>query len=161
MAAFSSIALAVGAAASVVGTVSSIRAQKKQARAQQKQQTLQHRQSQRQAVRQAQIQRASLVAGAAGAGAGGSSGAAGGIGGITSPLGSALGYGTQMSALSGIISTQAQKAANFNALSSLGGSLMNYGLSSPHTQNLVQGMFTPNKAAQPTPDFTGPIPRYQ
>jgi len=159
MAAFSAIAIGIGAAASVVGTVASIKAQKKQARAQQKQQTLQHRQSQRAAVRQAQIQRASLVAGAAGAGAGGSSGAAGGVGGITSPLGGALGYGTQMSALSGIISTQQQKAANFNALASLGGGLMNYGLSTPSGQNFVQNLFQPTRAA--VPDFTGTIPRNQ
>ena len=111
----------VGAVASVVGTVASISAQNKSRRAQQAQQALERRRSARANIREAQIARASALAGAQGAGSIGGSGAAGGIGSIGSRLGGALGYSSQQSALSNIVTKQEQRAATWSGIAQLGG----------------------------------------
>ncbi len=117
----------VGAIASVAGTVLSISAQKKAARAQRQQQANERRRSARQNIRQAQIARASVVAGAIGSGAAGGSGAIGGAGAIGSRLGEALGFASQQSALSGIISRQTERANFFSGVAGVGANLFNLG----------------------------------
>lgn len=156
MAAFSTIALGIGAAASVVGTVGAISASNKRAAAQEKSQRLQRRRSSRQAIRQAQIQRATSLASAGGAGVADSSGFRGGVSSISSRLGEGLGYSSQQSALSGLVSKFGQRAEAFSGLASIGGSMMNLGVSGGATINdLVPQSMRPRQA--PTPNFTGAI----
>lgn len=117
----------VGAVASVAGTLVSMRAQKKAAAAQRQQQNNERRRSARQNIRQAQIARASVVAGAVGSGAAGSSGAIGGAGAVGSRLGEALGFSSQQSGLSNIISRQTERANFFSGVAGLGASAFEAG----------------------------------
>lgn len=155
MAAVSTILLGVGAAASVAGTVGSFRAQNRAARAQQRQQTLNRRRSARQAIRAAQIQRATSLASAGGAGVADSSGFAGGVRSVSSRLGEGLGFSSQQSALSGVITRADQRARMFSGLASIGGSMMNLGVAGGATiNNLLPGR-EPRTA--PVPNLTGPV----
>jgi len=117
------IALA-SAAAGTVATIKSTQAQNKSAniqaniaREQQKQQDLSYQRQQRQAFREAQIRRAQGVTSAQGLGVGSTSLAYGGMSSIASQTGSALGFGSQMSGLSGNIVNMgiAANAANAQA----------------------------------------------
>jgi len=120
-------ALIIGAISSVAGTVMSVKAGRKAARASAQQQEVVTRQSRRQAIRQAQLARASALTGAQGAGAGGGSGALGGIGALSSQLGGQLGVASQLSGLSGQINKANLQGQLGQGLSSIGGSLFNYG----------------------------------
>lgn len=124
----------IGAVASVVGTVASISASRKAAKAQQKQQQLQRRRSSRQAIREAQIRRAQTVATAQGAGALGSSAVAGGTGSLTSQVGEQLGFSSQYSALSNIVTQQNQRAQTFSALANFGSQFADFSFLEPKTQ---------------------------
>lgn len=117
----------VGAIASVGGTLLSVRAQKKAASAQRQQENNARRRSARQNIRQAQIARASVVAGAIGSGAAGSSGAQGGAGAVGSRLGEALGFSSQQSALSNIVSRQSERANFFSGVAGVGANLFQLG----------------------------------
>lgn len=113
--------MAITAAIITAGaTVYSVSQQKKAARAQEQQQQLQSRRSQRQAVRQAQIQRAQQQAAAQGLGVVGGSGLAGGAASLSSQTGAALGYAGQMSGLSKEISMASQRAQTAGAIANLG-----------------------------------------
>lgn len=128
MAAFSSIALAVGAAASIGGTYVSYKNQKKAAASQRRQQEVATRRSRRQAIRQAQIARAQAVASAAASGATNSSAAFGGQASIGSQTGEALGFSTQMSSLSGDISRYSSRANMAQGVAGLGNMAISYGV---------------------------------
>ena len=97
----------IGAVSSVGGTIASLRAGKLQ----RQQQTLATRQSQRQAVREAQIRRAQTLAAGQALGVGASSGVAGGVYSLGSQLGGALGFSSQMSGLSSQISMNQSRSA--------------------------------------------------
>ena len=122
------VALAIGAVASVAGAVTAYRGQKKAAQAQQQQQAVSTTRSRRQAIRASQIQRAQAIASAQGAGTLSSSGVAGGIGGLSSQLGSEMGFSTQMSGLSQLISSGLAQASRGQAIAGLGGAAMQYGM---------------------------------
>ncbi len=136
MPAFTTIAMIIGAGAAVEGTIASIKSSKSEAAAQQQQNDVATRRSRRRGIREAQLRRAQSVASAGAAGAGGSSGAIGGIGSLGSQLGADLGFGSQMGALSNIITQQQQRAQMWGGIASLGGSLYSYGQS---TQQAAAG----------------------
>lgn len=117
----------IGIGLSAVGTFASISAQNKAAEAARKQEANTRRRSARQAIRQAQIMRAQQAASAGASGAGGSSGQFGGAGAIGSQVGGALGFSSTQSALSGIITTQNQRANIAGAISSFGSTLFSMG----------------------------------
>lgn len=117
----------IGAVAAIGGTILSYSAQKKAAKAQRQQESNARRRSARQNIRQAQIARASTVAGAVGSGAAGGSGAIGGAGAVGSRLGEALGFSSQQSALSGIVSRQSSKANLFSGIAGVGANLFQAG----------------------------------
>lgn len=126
MAIFTALAV-VGAAATAVGTYKSYQAQKEISEAQQQQEALTRRRSSMQAIRQAQLQRATAQATAVGAGSDGGSGFYGGIGSIGSQLGGAQGFSSAYSALSGVITKQGQKAAAWSGIGDIGGTALSYG----------------------------------
>lgn len=111
---------AIGAATSVVGTIQSYRQGRKASKAQEQQQELSDRRERMQAIRQAQIQRASSVMSAVGSGSAESSGAAGGIGAISSQLGTQMGYGSQMTALSKDIGAASSRQSMWGGMANLG-----------------------------------------
>lgn len=111
---------AVAGVASVVGTVVSISQQKKAARAQQRQQELQVRRSQRAAIREAQLRRAQTQATALGMGVVGGSALAGGVSSLSSQVGEAMGFGSQMSGLSKQISIASTRTQTASAIAGLG-----------------------------------------
>lgn len=119
----------VGAVASVVGTVQSVRASKRASAARQQQERNQRRRSARQNIRQAQLQRAAAVATSVGSGSFGGSGSQGGIGAIGSNLGGALGFSSQQSALSGIVTRQENRAATWSGIASIGNTALQLGAS--------------------------------
>jgi hypothetical protein len=133
-------ALAISAAATVVGTAASISAQKKSAnlqagiaKKQQQQQELSYQRQQREALREAQIRRAQGATSAQGLGVGSTSLAYGGMSSIASQTGSALGYGSQMSGLSGEIVNMGiaanaanAKAATYNSMAGIAGGAFNW-----------------------------------
>lgn len=121
------IAAVIGAVASVGGTIASMSAQKKAAKASKKQQDLSTTRSNRQAIREAQLQRAQAVAAGSSMGALGGSALAGGLGSLGSQLGSGLGFSSQMSGLSADIEKFQQRAATWGAVASMGGSLFQAG----------------------------------
>mgnify|MGYP003147670894 CR=1 FL=1 len=123
------VALVIGAVACVAGTVASISNQRKSAGLQRRQQELASRRSRRQAIRQAQLQRAQSVATAQAAGSLGGSGGLGGIGAIGSQLGEALGFSNQMSGLSQQIGAAQSRAQLFGDVANLGMVGVNFGLS--------------------------------
>lgn len=114
-----------GAGAAVVGTVSANRNAKKQVAAQQQQQEVSARHERMQAIRQAQIQRAAAAMTSVGAGSSDSSGASGGIGSIGSQLGTNMGYASQMTGLSRMISSFGQRAQTAQGIAGLGMSAFN------------------------------------
>lgn len=134
----------IGAVASVVGTVASISASRKAAAAQQKQQQLQRRRSSRQAIREAQIRRAQTVATAQGAGALGSSAVAGGVGSLTSQVGEQLGFSSQYSALSNIVTEQKSRADMFAGLANFGSQFADFGFMRGGGQTQTDTMPTRN-----------------
>jgi len=113
----------IGAVASVGGTIATINAQKRASRLQQQQQQLATRQSQRQAIREAQIRRAQTMSSAQALGAVGGSAVAGGTTSLGSQLGGSLGFSSQMSGLSNQISMAQSRAATAGAIANLGGSV--------------------------------------
>lgn len=117
----------IGAVASVVGTVASIGASRRAAAEQRKQTALVARRERRSAIRGMQIKRAQALASAGAVGAGTGSGAIGGIGALTSQLGSNIGFGTQMSALSNLITKHQQQASTFAGIAGLGQGLYRMG----------------------------------
>lgn len=117
------IAAVIGAVASVGGTIATVNAQKRASRLQQQQQTLATRQSQRQAIREAQIRRAQTMSSAQALGAVGGSAVAGGTASLGSQLGSALGFSSQMSGLSKQIGVAQSRASTAGAIAGLGGSV--------------------------------------
>lgn len=166
MAAFTSIALGIGAAASVAGVVGQQKAAKQQARAQrqaaaeqQKAQQLQYRRSQRQAIRQAQLARAQSIVTAGAVGGDTGSGSAGGLSGLGSQLGGNLGYGSQLSGLNANIGAFNQQAANaafrgqtFGALAGIGKSLFSFGASNGGLDFLLP---QPTGSNIQVPNYTG------
>ncbi len=121
------VAAVIGAVASVGGTAMAYNSQKKAARASRQQQELNTRRSNRQAIREAQIQRASTIAGGVASGAMGGSAMAGGLASLGSQLGSGLGFSSQMSGLSANIEKFQQRAATWGAVASMGSSLFQLG----------------------------------
>jgi hypothetical protein len=121
------VAAVIGAVASVGGTVMAYNSQKKAANAQRQQQDLNTRRSNRQAIREAQLQRASTIAGGAASGALGGSALAGGLSSLGSQLGSGLGFSSQMSGLSAQIEKFQQRAQTWGAVASMGSSLFQLG----------------------------------
>lgn len=117
------IAAVIGAVASVGGTIATVNAQKKASRLQQQQQQLATRQSQRQAIREAQIRRARTMSSAQALGAVGGSAVAGGTASLNSQLGSSLGFSSQMSGLSNQIGMAQTQASIFQGIAGLGGGL--------------------------------------
>ena len=117
------VAAVIGAVATVGGTVMQYNAQKKAAKAAQRQQNLSTQRSNRQAIREAQLQRAQAIAAAASMGALGGSALAGGLGSLGAQLGSGLGFSSQMSSLSNDINKFQQRASTWGAIAGMGGSL--------------------------------------
>ena len=140
------IAAVIGAVATVGGTVMQYKAQKKAAAASKRQQDLSTQRSNRQSIREAQLQRAQAVAAGASMGALGGSALAGGLGSLGSQLGSGLGFSSQMSGLSADIEKFQQKAAMWGAVAGMGGSLFQLG-----------GGFDGLKAAMPKRAPTPPL----
>lgn len=121
------VAAVIGAVATVGGTVMQYSAQKKAAKAAQRQQNLSTQRSNRQAIREAQLQRAQAIAAGASMGALGGSALAGGLGSLGAQLGSGLGFSSQMSSLSNDINKFQQRAATWGAIAGIGGSLFQAG----------------------------------
>lgn len=121
------VAAVIGAVATVGGTVMQYSAQKKAAKAAKRQQDLSTTRSNRQAIREAQLQRAQAIAAGASMGAIGGSALAGGLGSLGSQLGSGLGFSSQMSGLSADIEKFQQKAAMWGAVAGMGGTLFQLG----------------------------------
>lgn len=117
------VAAVIGAVATVGGTVMQYNAQKKAAKAAQRQQNLSTQRSNRQAIREAQLQRAQAIAAGASMGALGGSALAGGLGSLGAQLGSGLGFSSQMSSLSNDINKFQQRASTWGAIAGMGGSL--------------------------------------
>lgn len=117
------VAAVIGAVATVGGTVMQYKAQKKAAAASRRQQDLSTQRSNRQSIREAQLQRAQAIAAGASMGALGGSALAGGLGSLGSQLGSGLGFSSQMSGLSADIEKFQRRAATWGAVAGMGGSL--------------------------------------
>lgn len=128
-AAFAGGVAAVGAVAGVVGTVQAGNAAKKSARLQQRAQELQQKRQRRAAIRSNMIASARARASAEASGVAQSSGLQGAVGAGRSQLGSELGFGTQMSGLSGQITELGIKQQRASQIASLGFSAMNFGMS--------------------------------
>lgn len=110
----------IGAVVGVVASVASIQAQKKASKARERQEALAARRSQRQAIREAQIRKAQVIASAEGLGSAEGSGLAGGLSSTSSQLGGALGFSTEMSGLSRKVSKYTTRAGTYDALAGLG-----------------------------------------
>ena len=119
----------IGAVAAVGGTIASNQAQRRATGAQKRQQALQVARQRRMAIREAQVKRAQARANAGAFGVGDSAGAFGGIGAVGSQLGAGLGFGTQMTGLSDIITTQSGRANSASGIASLGMTAFNVGAS--------------------------------
>lgn len=117
------VAAVIGAVATVGGTVMQYKAQKKAAAASRRQQDLSTQRSNRQSIREAQLQRAQAITAGASMGALGGSALAGGLGSLGSQLGSGLGFSSQMSGLSADIEKFQRRAATWGAVAGMGGSL--------------------------------------
>lgn len=134
MAAFSSIALGIGAIAAVVGTgaqlysgMQAAKEQKKAREAQQRQQNLQYRRSQISNLRQAQIASARSFVQAGAVGGLGGSGFAGGRSSFSAGFGADSGYASQISGLSNQISIAQQRAADWQGIGNIGGAVAGFG----------------------------------
>jgi hypothetical protein len=130
--------VAAGAVAGVVGSVKAGNAAKKSARLQQRAQDLQQKRQRRAAIRSNMIASSRARASAQASGVVQSSGLQGAVGSGRSQLGSELGFGTQMSGLSGQITELGIKEARANQLASLGFSAMNFGMSAQGQQMAKQ-----------------------
>lgn len=117
----------IGAVATVGGTVMQYSAQKKAAKASKQQQDLSTQRSNRQSIREGQVQRAMAIAAASSMGAMGGSAIAGGLGSLSSQIGSGLGFSSQMSGLSGQIEKYSKQASTWGAVASAGSSLFQAG----------------------------------
>ena len=121
------VAAVIGAVATVGGTAMQLKNQRKATAASKRQQDLSTTRSNRQSIREAQLQRAQAVAAGVSMGAAGGSALAGGLGSLGSQLGSGLGFSSQMSGLSADIEKFQQRAATWGAVASMGGSLFQAG----------------------------------
>jgi hypothetical protein len=119
-------ALIASAIVGAVGTVASVSQARKSAALQQRQSALQNRNSQRQAIREAQIRRAQATQSAVAGGANLGSGLAGGMASLGSQLGSSLGYSTQMSGLNSQISMANANAQTYSDVGQFGFKAFNY-----------------------------------
>lgn len=126
---------AVAAVGSIAMQARSASAQRRAMAAQQRQQEVQALASRRRSMRAAQIQRARALATAQGAGATGGSAIAGGLTSLSSQLGGAIGYQTQMSGLSREIGGYSMEAARatsqarlFSSIGSFAGQASESGL---------------------------------
>lgn len=152
MALFTSLATAaavIGAGAAVVGAYGSYKSQANVASAQRKSEALARRRSSFQAIRKAQLIRATSIASAVGSGSDGGSGYFGGIGAVGSQLGGALGYASQQSGLSGVIAKQSQRAAAWSGVAEIGTIAAKYGAS--------RGGFDFLNPEEELPDLTRPV----
>lgn len=118
--------MVASAIAGTVGTVSSMNQQKRMATAQKRQTELQNRRSQRQALREAQIRRASAIQGAQAAGASQGSGIAGGLSSLGSQFGESAGFSSQMSGLNNQVTSANQKANMFADIGKFGFNAFDY-----------------------------------
>jgi predicted lipid-binding transport protein (Tim44 family) len=118
-----------GLALSAGSTFYSIQQQRKAASAQRTQQNVAARRSRRQTIREALIRRAETTSVANAVGADTGSGFSGSLGSLGSQLGSGLGFQSQMTGLSGIISSASSNAQTGQALAGLGSSLFSFGMS--------------------------------
>ena len=150
------VAAVIGAVATVGGTVMQYSAQKKAAKAAQRQQNLSTQRSNRQAIREAQLQRAQAIAAGASMGALGGSALAGGLGSLGAQLGSGLGFSSQMSSLSNDINKFQQRAATWGAIAGIGGSLFQAGDGFDGLEKAFNKQ--PTKAPTP-PIMTSPRPK--
>lgn len=154
---FQFVAAAVGIGSALLGAKASrdqAKLQRQQMEQQRRQQELQFRRSQREALRQAQIQRAQIRSAGAAAGALGGSAVSGAMGSVSSQLGTQLGYATQMSGISnritdlGIAANAAgSRAQTFGAISQLAFASM------PYAESLDASRAAPEVSgvAQPQP----------
>ena len=145
------VAAVIGAVATVGGTVMQYSAQKKAAKAAQRQQNLSTQRSNRQAIREAQLQRAQAIAAGASMGALGGSALAGGLGSLGAQLGSGLGFSSQMSSLSNDINKFQQRAATWGAVASMGGSLFQLGDGFDGLKEGLKPKQAPTPPMYPTP----------
>lgn len=141
------VAAVIGAVATVGGTVMQYSAQKKAAKAAQRQQNLSTQRSNRQAIREAQLQRAQAIAAGASMGALGGSALAGGLGSLGAQLGSGLGFSSQMSSLSNDINKFQQRASTWGAIAGMGGSLFQ----AAGGFDGLKAAFQPKSTRAPTP----------
>jgi hypothetical protein len=130
--------VAAGAVAGVVGSVKAGNAAKKSARLQQRAQDLQQKRQRRAAIRSNMIASSRARASAQASGVVQSSGLQGAVGSGRSQLGSELGFGTQMSGLSGQITELGIKKQRASQIASLGFSAMNFGMSAQGQQMAKQ-----------------------
>ena len=119
----------VGGVVGVAGTVQAGNAAKKSARLQQRAQDLQQKRQRRAAIRSNMIASARARASAEASGVAQSSGLQGAVGAGRSQLGSELGFGTQMSGLSGQITELGLKQQRASQIAGLGFGAMNFGFS--------------------------------
>jgi hypothetical protein len=131
-----------GAVAGVAGTVEAGRAASKSARLQQRAQELQQKRQRRAAIRSNMIASSRAKASAQASGVAQSSGLQGAVGSGRSQLGSELGFGTQMSGLSGQITELGIKEQKASQIASLGFSAMKFGMSA-QGQGMAKNMFGP------------------
>tara|TARA_B110000483_G_C18157443_1_gene527946 strand:+ start:1116 stop:1622 length:507 start_codon:yes stop_codon:yes gene_type:complete len=129
-----------GAVAGVAGAVKAGKAAKESARLQQRAQDLQQKRQRRAAIRSNMVASAKARASAQASGVAQSSGLQGAIGSGRSQLGAEIGYGTQMSGLSGQITELGIKQARYSQISNLGFGAMKFGLSEAG-QKLAGGLF--------------------
>lgn len=134
--------VAAGAVAGVAGTVQAGRAASKSARLQQRAQELQQKRQRRAAIRSNMIASSRATASAQATGVSQSSGLQGAVGSGRSQLGSELGFGTQMSGLSGQITELGIKQQRAEQIAGLGFSARNFGMSD-QGQVMAKNMFGP------------------
>ena len=128
----------IATAAVVAGTIGSYKANEKAANLTQRSNDLATRRNSIQAIREAQMKRASAINEAVSSGAGGGSAIAGGISSLGSQLGSGLGYASQQTDLSRGIAKAGQNAELFGAIAKIGGwGVQKYGL--PGSDTSQQG----------------------
>ena len=140
----------VGGVVGVAGTVQAGRAAKKSSRLQQRAQDLQQKRQRRAAIRSNMIASARARSSAEASGVAQSSGLQGALGAGRSQLGAELGFGTQMSGLSGQITELGIKQQRASQIAGLGFSAMKFGLSG-QAQGLVDGMFKSSPAPSSSP----------
>ena len=140
----------VGGAVGVAGTIQASNAAKKSARLQQRAQDLQQKRQRRAAIRSNMISSARARASAEAYGVAQSSGLQGAVGAGRSQLGAELGFGTQMSGLSGQITELGIKEQRASQIAGLGFSTMKFGFSQ-QGQGLVDGMFKSPLAPSSSP----------